>query len=88
MACWATRFVHACGSEAVPWRVQVNAASNTFLVFVFALVVVMAAELREFVQSVESAGKDDTFDEFVINGLAANHITVCVCVLRCCHVLG
>ena len=56
-------------------------------VFPFALVV-MAAELSEFVQSVESAGKDGSFDEFVINGLAANHITVCVCVLRCCHVLG
>ena len=48
--------------------------------FVFALVVVMAAELRDFVQSVESAGKDGTFDEFVIAGLAANHITACLCV--------
>jgi hypothetical protein len=63
--------------------VQIQAASNSFP---FALVV-MAAELSEFVQSVESAGKDETFDEFVIAGLAANHITVCVC-LRRCHVLG
>ena len=57
---------------------QIQAASNSFP-FAFVVVVVMAAELSEFVQSVESAGKDETFDEFVIAGLAANHITVCVC---------
>ena len=49
------------------------------LISILLLLCVMAAELSAFVQSVESAGKDETFDEFVIAGLAANHITVCVC---------
>ena len=60
------------------------------LISIFLLLFVMATELSAFVQSVESAGKDETFDEFVIAGLAANHITVCVCVasLSCAWLPG
>ena len=85
----------ACLWHAVALKLcfQVNKCNSAVQVLPRVSFGVMAAELREFVQSVESAGKDESFEEFVITGLAANHITACavlslVVCLRCTVAAG